>query len=121
MNCEYLRNYPSTSLTLESTVNNYNLSKTESSRNTSHNITGVLLAATITATPITINSPAIVGNSSILSDRNSNSSRKVRGSKSAVSTFTTELNKISRSITPEESKIMKKMIESKAKPGIPRF
>lgn len=86
------------------------------------NLTGVLVAATITTSASTLPPQPILIGSAVSDVPVLYASRRARySSQSAIAAFTEELKKKGKSLSSEDSQLLRKIILSKSKPGIPRF
>jgi hypothetical protein len=88
----------------------------------SFQLTGVIVAATIMTSASTLPSQPISIGSAVLTDLGLHSLRKTKRSlRDAIATFSTELQRRSKSLSREDEKLLRKVILSKSQPGIPRF
>lgn len=80
----------------------------------------VAVAATIITSAVTLPpQPINPGSASTLGIQSPHSAKLL--SQSAITTFVTELQSQSKSLSFEDAQILRKVILSKSKPGIPRF
>jgi len=92
------------------------------SNNLHFQLTGVMLAATIMTSASTLPFQPTFNGSAVSIDVGVPSFRRTRrSSQAAIVTFSTELQRRSQSLSCEDSKLLRKVILSKAQPGIPRF
>lgn len=90
--------------------------------NLSFQLTGVMVAATIMTSASTLLPQPISIGTAVSTDFGSHSFRKTRrSSQAAIATFSTELQRRSRSLSREDAQLLRKVILSKSQPGIPRF
>lgn len=95
-------------------VNTYN--------NWSFQLTGAMVVATIMTSASTLPPQPISIGSAVSTDLALHSLRRTRrSSQAAITTFSTELQRRSKSLSREDAQILRKVIMSKSKPGIPRF
>ncbi|MDZ8083147.1 MAG: hypothetical protein RMX35_29290 [Nostoc sp. DcaGUA01] len=88
----------------------------------SFQLTGMMVAATIMTSASTLPFQPISIGSAISTDIGVYSLRRTRrSSQAAITAFTTELQKRSQSLSPEDAQLLRKVILSKSQPGIPRF
>ena len=101
----------------------YSLPKVDSAYtiNNQIKIPSFVLAAALTATSITYPISPIHTDSSVSYQRDLTYFSNTRNTKDSIVAFSTELYKKSRSITEEESLLVRKMILAKAKTDIPIF
>ncbi len=90
--------------------------------NLSFQLTGVIFAATIMTSASTLPTQSISIGSAVSTDIGAYSFRRTRRlSQTAITTFSTELQRKSMSLSHEDAQILRKVILSKSQPGIPRF
>jgi hypothetical protein len=101
----------------------YSLPKADSAYTISNQIKlpSFVLASVLTAASITYPVSLIRTDSSVSYKRDSTYFSNARSTKDSIVAFSTELYKKSRSITEEESLLVRKMILAKAKTDIPIF
>lgn len=81
---------------------------------------GVAVAATIITSSVTLPpQPVSTGSATTLGIQSPRAIRLL--SQSAITTFVAELQSKSKSLSSEDSQILRKVILSKSQPGIPRF
>lgn len=90
--------------------------------NLSFQLTGAMVAATIMTSASTLSPQPITIGSAVSTDPGVHSLRRTRrSSQTAITTFTTELQRRSKSLSREDALLLRKVILSKSQPGIPRF
>lgn len=90
--------------------------------NLSFQLTGVMLAATIMTSASTLPPQSISIGSAVSTDLGVQSFRRTKRSpQAAIATFSTELQRRSKSLSLEDAQLLRKVLLSKSQPGIPRF
>jgi hypothetical protein len=85
-------------------------------------LTGMMVAATIMTSASTLSPLPITIGSAVSTDLGIHSLRRTRRlSQAAITTFSTELQRRSKSLSQEDAILLRKVILSKSQPGIPRF
>lgn len=94
----------------------------DAQNNWSFQLTGMMVAATIMTSASTLPPQPISIGSAVSTDLGLHSIRRTtRSSQAAIATFSTELQRRSKSLSREDAQILRKIILSKSQPGIPRF
>lgn len=94
----------------------------EAYSNLSFQLTGVMVAATFMTSASTLPLQPISVGSAASTDLGIHSFRKTkRSSQVAIATFSTELQRRSKSLSREDAQLLREIILSKSQPGIPRF